>query len=41
MFIFKLDETPLYLAIENGNDKIVKLLLTNNKIEINEKYVFM
>lgn len=32
-----LNETSLYLAVKNGNDEIVKTLLSNKDIDINSK----
>lgn len=39
-FTNKFYKTPLVLAIEKGNSEIVKLLLTNEKIDIAIPYVF-
>ena len=33
--IIKLYKTALYLAVENENIEIIKLFLTNNKLDIN------
>ena len=33
--MFSIDKTALYLAVEKGNIKIVRLLLENDKIDIN------
>lgn len=33
------EKTPLYMAIESGNIEIVKLLLTNSKIDINKSLI--
>ena len=37
-FIFQ--KTALHLAVENGNIEIVKLLLLNPEIDVNEKIIF-
>lgn len=37
---FKLNSTALFLAVENGNVDIVKLLLTNDKIDVNIMNIF-
>ena len=34
-------KTALYLAVEEGNIEIVKLLLTNDKLDINLGYIFL
>ena len=33
-------KTALYMAVEKENIEIVKLLLTNNKLDINLGYIF-
>lgn len=33
-------ETTLYLAVENENIEIVKLLLSNDNIDVNVGYIF-
>ena len=37
--IFFLNKTPLYIAVENGNSEIVKLLLNENNIDVNKGFV--
>ena len=32
--------TPLNIAIENGNDEIVRILLSNKNIDVNLKSVY-
>ncbi len=36
----KIFKTPLYLAVENENVEIVRLLLTKEDIEVNIQYIF-
>lgn len=33
--IFLLNKTPLYFAVEKGNIEVIKLLLANDKLDIN------
>ena len=37
----KIYETPLFGAIEKNNIEIVKLLLTNDKLDINLGYILI
>lgn len=32
---FLLNKTPLYFAVEKGNIEVIKLLLANDKLDIN------
>lgn len=36
--IFKFNKTPFYLAIEKRNIEIIKLLMKNNKLDVNIPY---
>ena len=38
-YFFFLNKTPLYIAVENGNSEIVKLLLNENNIDVNKGFV--
>ena len=37
--LIKLYKTALYLAVEKENVEIIKLLLSNNKIDVNIPYI--
>ena len=37
----KFYKTPLYLVVEKGNVEIVKLLLANNKVDVNVKNILI
>lgn len=39
-FNLSIIETALYYAVEKSNIEIIKLLLANNKIDINIQYIF-
>lgn len=39
MFYFKIDITPLNLAIENGNTEIIKLFLERKELDINRESI--
>ena len=41
IFFFLIYKTALYYAIENENIEMVKLLLTNDKIDVNILNVFI
>lgn len=34
-----LNETPLYCAVKNENIETIQLLLTNDKLDLNTKYI--
>lgn len=36
-----INKTPIYQAIEMGDIEILKLLLTNDKLNVNIPYIFM
>ena len=39
IFILNINQTPLTLAIRTNNTKIVELLLSNEKIDVNAKFI--
>ena len=40
IFLEYINRTPLFHAIELGNIEIIKLLLSNDKIDVNQLYIF-
>lgn len=36
-----MNKTPLYLAVENENIEIIKLLLSNEEIDVNIPYILI
>ena len=36
-----LNKASFYLAVEKGNIEIIKLLLTNNKLDINAQFILI
>ena len=40
-FLTNYNKTPLYLAVEKENLEIVKLLINNNKINLNIPYILL